>query len=107
MPRVVYTEPDGTRKEIEVPEGTSVMQGALDNGVDGIDANCGGHAMCATCHVYVAGSYLSMLPEMSDDEDDMLDEAAAERRENSRLSCQIEMDEELDGIEVQIPDSQG
>ncbi len=101
MPTVVYVQPDGTREQIEVPVSYSVMEGATMNGVDGIEAECGGACSCATCHVYVDPAWTASLPAMEDLEDAMLD-SANERRENSRLSCQIPVTEELEGLTVTV-----
>ncbi len=101
MPRVVYIEPDGTRKEIEVRVGYSVMEGATMNGVEGIEAECGGACSCATCHAYIDEDWFSKLPEIQGLEDSML-EAAVERKPNSRLTCQIQVTEELDGLTLKV-----
>lgn len=106
MAKITYVQQDGTKETLDVEDGTTVMQAAIDNGVDGIEAACGGLAMCATCHVYVDEAFASTLPERSDEEDEMLDSAAADRKDNSRLSCQLEVDDSLDGLVVQIPDTQ-
>ncbi|MFP4644170.1 MAG: 2Fe-2S iron-sulfur cluster-binding protein [Spirochaetales bacterium] len=106
MAKITYVQPDGTKETLDVENGTTVMQAAIDNGIDGIEAACGGLAMCATCHVYVDEAFLEKLPEPSDEEDEMLDSAAADRLDNSRLSCQLEVDDSLDGIVVQIPETQ-
>ncbi len=106
MPEVSYVYSDGTKKTIEVDEGTTLRDAAVDNGIDGIEGDCGGLAMCATCHVYVADAYKDKLPEPGRDEAEMLEATAAERKDSSRLSCQIEITEELDGIEVYIPETQ-
>jgi ferredoxin, 2Fe-2S len=106
MPNIIYVHPDDAREELEVAEGTSVMLGATSNGIDGIVAECGGNCMCATCHVYVEPSQLALLPAMSEEEDALLDGAAAERLPNSRLSCQIKVGPSLDGLVVQLPDRQ-
>jgi 2Fe-2S ferredoxin len=82
------------------------MQVATGNGIDGIVAECGGNAICATCHVYVDESWLARLPAMSEDEDELLSGVAAERHRNSRLSCQIKVKAELDGLIVRLPDRQ-
>ena len=87
--QITYVQPDGTERSVEVAAGTSVMRGAVDNGVDGIVAECGGSCMCATCHVYVEGGDVDRFAALSDDEDDMLEVAAAPRRSSSRLSCQL------------------
>ncbi len=105
MARITYVAADGRRTELELTEG-SVMQGATANGVDGIVAECGGNMMCATCHVYVELSQLSLLPPMSAEEDALLEGTAAERRPNSRLSCQIPVTEERNGLVVHLPERQ-
>ena len=104
MPRVVYIEDDGTRVEVDVKEGYSVMEGAIMNGVEGIEAECGGACSCATCHCYVQEEWWDKLPEIGVIEDSML-EAATERRFNSRLTCQIPVTEELDGLIVEVAPS--
>ena len=104
MPRVVYIEDDGTHVEVDVEEGYSVMEGAIMNGVEGIEAECGGACSCATCHCYVQEDWWDKLPEMDVIEDSML-EAATERRSNSRLTCQIPMTDELDGLIVEVAPS--
>ncbi len=101
MPTVIYVQPDGTREEIEVPVGYSVMEGATMNGVAGIEAECGGACSCSTCHVYVDPAWTNRLPAMEDLEDAMLD-SAIERSETSRLTCQISVTEELDGLTVTV-----
>ena len=104
MPRVVYIEDDGTHVEVDVEEGYSVMEGAIMNGVEGIEAECGGACSCATCHCYVQEEWWDKLPKMDVIEDSML-EAATERRSNSRLTCQIPMTDELDGLTVEVAPS--
>jgi ferredoxin, 2Fe-2S len=106
MPRVTYVDPDGTEHEVEAAVGTSVMMAAVDADIDGIVAECGGSLMCATCHVYVDDAFAGRVREMSSDEDEMLDAAASERLPTSRLSCQIELSDALDGLVVRLPDSQ-
>ena len=101
MPSVTYVQPDGTKQEIEVPVGYSVMEGATMNGIPGIEAECGGACSCATCHAYVDPAWAARLPAMEDLEDAMLD-SANERRETSRLTCQISVTEELDGLTVTV-----
>jgi ferredoxin, 2Fe-2S len=102
--RVIYLAA-GERREVEVPCGRTLMQAAVAAGIDGIVAECGGAAMCATCHIYVEPEHLSCLPLMAADEDEMLDCAAAPRTDRSRLACQLAMTPELDGIAVRIPES--
>jgi 2Fe-2S ferredoxin len=106
MPRVIYIEPDGERHPAEVERGWSLMQGAMDEGVAGIEAQCGGMCACATCHCYVEDGWLARLPPPSADEATMLLNVAARRLPNSRLSCQIRVEPALDGIVVRFPDRQ-
>lgn len=105
MPKVFYTLPDGTQRVVEAGAGDSVMQTAVRNGVTGIVAQCGGELSCATCHVFVHADALAMLPEPSEDENDMLDGTAVERAENSRLSCQLVLADGQD-LHVSIPEEQ-
>jgi 2Fe-2S ferredoxin len=106
MSRIVFVNPEGTAQEVDATDGSSAMRAALTGGVKGIDADCGGEASCATCHVYVEEQWLQRVGGPGLDEDDMLDFAACERRSNSRLSCQIRMDEDLDGLVLNLPESQ-
>jgi 2Fe-2S ferredoxin len=106
MPHVTYIAHDGKETKLEVAVGTSVMQAAVFNGVDGIVAECGGSCMCATCHVYVREDLLALCPEMEPGEDAMLDGAASERQPNSRLSCQLVMSPKMDGLVVTMPETQ-
>ncbi len=106
MPKVIFKQHDGSEQTVDVKSGTSLMLGALTNGVDGIEAECGGSCMCATCHVYVDEAWLDKLPSVQVLEDEMLDDTATERQPNSRLSCQIEMSDALDGIVIQLPETQ-
>ncbi|KQR53623.1 ferredoxin [Leifsonia sp. Leaf336] len=105
-PRILYCQPDGSQTQLETDAGTSVMRAAVMTGVPGIVGECGGQAMCATCHVYVRPAWLDRLPGMSEDEDEMLDCTSEERSERSRLGCQIRMSDELSGLEVDVPKSQ-
>ncbi|RUO74110.1 (2Fe-2S)-binding protein [Pseudidiomarina sediminum] len=105
MPRAIYIDAKGNQFEADIPVGQNLMEGAVDNMIDGILGECGGVMACATCHVYVAKEWQDKLPPASEREDDMID-MAIEPEENSRLSCQIEMTEELDGITVYLPRSQ-
>jgi len=106
MPKVIYTDLDGERHEVEVENGYSVMEGAVNNNINGIVAECGGACACATCHSYIDPAWLDKLPPMDDMEDSMLD-AAYDRRDNSRLTCQIEMNDSLDGLVLQVGDNEG
>jgi ferredoxin, 2Fe-2S len=106
MPKITYVHPNGTRETLDVPVGTSVMRAAILNGVDGIVAECGGEMMCATCHVYVEEEQYAQTPHQSDDEKALLEFTASERRPNSRLSCQLVVTPELDGLVVYLPETQ-
>ncbi|MBR0714144.1 2Fe-2S iron-sulfur cluster-binding protein [Bradyrhizobium liaoningense] len=106
MPAITFIHPDGKSDRVETSDGDSAMQAATRYGLDGILAECGGNAMCATCHVYVDHGWLARLPDMADDEDALLDGVAAERRPTSRLSCQIKITPELDGLVLLLPDRQ-
>lgn len=101
MPRVIYHDENGNRIEVDVPAGHTVMEGALDNGVAGILAECGGSCACATCHAYIAPDWFPRLAPMDDMEDAMLD-TAHDRKPNSRLTCQIQVTPELEGLEVVV-----
>ena len=105
MPKITFIDTDGTSREVETKNGTSVMEAAVQNMIPGIDADCGGACACATCHVYVAADWMSKLKDKDDMEDSMLD-FAEEVKDNSRLSCQILMNDDLDGITVTTPASQ-
>jgi 2Fe-2S ferredoxin len=105
MPKIKYVEHNGKEHEVEVPTGWSVMEGAVKNLIPGIDADCGGACACATCHVYVDAAWLGKLEPKSDMEETMLD-FAQELEPNSRLSCQIKVTPELDGMIVKTPKSQ-
>ncbi len=106
MVKITLIEPDGNHIVIDASEGDSLMQAAVANGITGIVAECGGSMMCATCHVYVNENDLEKLPEKSEGENEMLDSTASERKKNSRLSCQIKIGPELEGLEVHLPESQ-
>ena len=106
MPRVTYIDTAGKETTLDIELGTSVMQAAVFNGVDGIVAECGGSCMCATCHVYVRDDQLPLTPAMQPDEDAMLEGTASPRRPNSRLSCQLVVSPEMDGLVVYLPETQ-
>ena len=105
MAKIIYKDNQGNSKTLEVEKGLSVMEGAIQNDIPGIDADCGGGMACATCHVYVKDDWFNKIPKKEDGEDDMLD-MAFEPKTNSRLSCQIIVSDELDGLEVNIPSKQ-
>ena len=102
MPKITYIEHNGESHEIEVANGLSVMEGAVQNNIPGIDADCGGSCACATCHVYVDEKWFIKLPKKDSAEEDMLD-MAFEPKKNSRLSCQIMVADQLDGLVVNLP----
>jgi 2Fe-2S ferredoxin len=107
MPKVIYHHEDGTTEVVAADAGTNVMRAAVQNGVAGIVGECGGQAMCATCHVYVHEHYLGSLPEISEDEEEMLDCTAAPRDERrSRLGCQLTLGGDLEEVEVDVPATQ-
>ena len=106
MPIISFIHPDQRIERVEAEIGNSAMRAALSHGVDGIVAECGGSALCATCHVYVDDEWLSRLATVGDDEDALLDGTACERRANSRLSCQIKITAELDGLVLRLPERQ-
>ena len=105
MTKINYIEHNGTLHSVDVENGLTVMEGAVQNNIPGIDADCGGGMACATCHVYVKEDWFNKIPKKEDGEDDMLD-MAFEPKPNSRLSCQIIVSDELDGLEVNIPPKQ-
>ena len=105
MPKITYIEHSGKSHTIEVANSLTVMEGAVQNDIPGIDADCGGGMACATCHVYVNEEWLDKLPEKEDGEEDMLD-MAFEPKQNSRLSCQLTVSDELNGLVVNIPSKQ-
>jgi 2Fe-2S ferredoxin len=106
MAQVTYIASDGKQTTLDIAVGTSVMQAAVFNGVDGIVAECGGSCMCATCHVYVREDQLSKLPPIGEDEEAMLDGTASPRLPNSRLACQLVVTPEMDGLIVTLPETQ-
>ena len=106
MPKVTYIESSGKKHEIEVDTGLSIMEGAVQNSIPGIDADCGGSCACATCHVYVNDEWSKKIPEIAEAEKDMLD-FAFEPKKNSRLSCQLILEDIHNGIIVNLPRKQG
>ena len=106
MPKITYIEHNGKSHAVEVPNGLTVMEGAVQNNIPGIDADCGGSCACATCHVYVDDKWFDKLPNKEDAEEDMLD-LAGEPNKFSRLTCQITVNEGLDGLVVKMPPKQG
>ncbi|WP_197946165.1 2Fe-2S iron-sulfur cluster-binding protein [Phytohabitans suffuscus] len=106
VPKVIFVALDGSRRTIDGAAGDSVMATAVRNGVPGIVGECGGNRSCATCHVYVDDGFAARVGPPDDLEDDMLDLAVSDRRDTSRLSCQIKLTDDLDGLTVHIPDEQ-
>ena len=106
MPKITYIEHNGTRHEADVALGMTVMEGARDNGIPGIDADCGGACACSTCHVYVSPEWVDRLPPRDPMEEDMLDFAYEPDPERSCLTCQLKVTEALDGLVVQMPERQ-
>ena len=105
MPKITYIEHNGKIHSIEVANGLTVMEGAVQNNIPGIDADCGGSMACATCHVYVKEEWFNKLPKKEEGEVDMLD-MAFEPKKNSRLSCQLMVSDQLDGLVVNLPEKQ-
>ncbi|MFI0396130.1 2Fe-2S iron-sulfur cluster-binding protein [Paracoccus jiaweipingae] len=103
MAKIIYIEHNGTKHEVDVAPGMTVMEGARDNGVPGIDADCGGACACSTCHVYVAPEWVDRLPAKDPMEEDMLDFAYQPDPATSRLTCQIKVTADLDGLVVNLP----
>ena len=105
MPKITYIEHSGKSHTIEIDNGLTVMEGAVQNNIPGIDADCGGGMACATCHVYVKEEWFDKINKKNEGEDDMLDQAF-EPKKNSRLSCQIHVSEEINGLVVNLPEKQ-
>ena len=106
MPKVVFISLDGAQRVVDANVGESVMAAAVRNGIPGIIGECGGNCSCATCHVYVDDDFASAVGGPKDMEDDLLDLGVADRRDTSRLSCQIPVSEDLDGLTVHVPAEQ-
>ena len=105
MAKITYIEHNGTNHTVDVQNGLTVMEGAVQNNIPGIDADCGGSMACATCHVYVKEDWFDKINKKNEGEDDMLDQAF-EPKKNSRLSCQIIVSDDLDGLVVDMPGKQ-
>ena len=105
MAKITYIEHNGTNHTVDVQNGLTVMEGAVQNNIPGIDADCGGSMACATCHVYVKEDWFDKINNKSEGEDDMLDQAYGPKK-NSRLSCQIIVSDDLDGLVVDMPETQ-
>ena len=105
MSKITYIEHSGETHTIDVANGLTVMEGAVQNNIPGIDADCGGSMACATCHVYVKDDWYDKLDEKSEGEDDMIDQAH-DPKKNSRLSCQITVSDKIDGLVVHLPEKQ-
>ena len=105
MTKITYVEHSGKLHTIQVQNGLTVMEGAVQNNISGIDADCGGSMACATCHVYVKEEWFNKLPQKEEGEEDMLD-MAFEPKKNSRLSCQLIVTDQLEGLVVNLPEKQ-
>lgn len=105
MAKITFIQDDGTQQTVDAEDGMTVMESAVKNMVPGIDADCGGACACATCHVYVEPDWLEATGEREEMEEDMLD-FAFDVRDNSRLSCQIKVSADLDGLTVRVPEKQ-
>ena len=106
MAKITYIEHNGTEHVIDVPAGMTVMEGARDNNVPGIDADCGGACACSTCHAYIDPAWVEKIPPKEAMEEDMLDFAWQPNAETSRLTCQIKVTEDMDGLIVRLPEKQ-
>jgi ferredoxin, 2Fe-2S len=106
MPKITFIDHQGNKKVIDIPSGGSLMEAADGEGVPGILADCGGAMACATCHVYVDDNWYDKLPKITEDEQGMIDSLSINPNEKSRLSCQIEVTDELDGFIVTTPEKQ-
>jgi len=106
MVKITYIEYGGTAHVVDVPAGRTVMEGARDNGLPGIEADCGGACACSTCHVYVHPDWVEKLPPIEDMEEDMLDFAHEPDPTRSRLTCQVKVSDELGGLIVEMPEKQ-
>ncbi len=107
MPLITFTDANGQSRTIEAAPGQSLMQAAVSANLAGIVGECGGAAMCATCHVYVDGAWLSRMPSMQDSESELLDFVSSPRQPNSRLSCQLQIQPDWSGLRVTLPAEQG
>ncbi len=105
MPKITFIDHEGTSRTVDAKPGATIMEAAVQNMIPGIDADCGGACACATCHVYVDSAWLDRLGEKDDMEESMLD-FAENVQDNSRLSCQIQITEALDGLTVRTPEAQ-
>jgi 2Fe-2S ferredoxin len=106
MAKITYIEHNGTQHVVDVKNGLTVMEGARDNGIPGIEADCGGACACSTCHVYIAPDWVAKIPGKEAMEEDMLDFAYEPDAERSRLTCQIRVTDDLEGLVVQMPEKQ-
>ena len=106
MAKITYIEHNGTSHTVDVANGLTVMEGARDNNIPGIEADCGGACACSTCHVYVDPNWVGKIPEKEDMEEDMLDFAYSPDENLSRLTCQLQVTEEIDGLIVRMPEKQ-
>ncbi|MEP5758306.1 MAG: 2Fe-2S iron-sulfur cluster-binding protein [Litoreibacter sp.] len=103
MAKITFIEHNGAKHEVDVPAGLTLMEGARDNNVPGIEADCGGACACSTCHVYIDGAWVEKLPAKDAMEEDMLDFAFEPNEQTSRLTCQIKVTDDMDGLVIQLP----
>ena len=106
MVAVTFIEADGEETELDVQDGWTLMQASVANGIDGIEAECGGSCCCATCHCYIDEAFMDKVAAPNDTELEMLDETVAERKSNSRLACQVKVTADMDGMKVLLPEAQ-
>lgn len=106
MPNITFINPDGHAQNVNAAVGDSAMSAAMRHGIDEIIAECGGSAVCATCHVYVDEDWIARVGDVGSDEDELLEGVATDRLPNSRLSCQIRITEALDGLVLRLPERQ-
>ena len=106
MPELIFLQPDGNHRKVDAKSGVSIMHAAIMANIRGIEAECGGACACATCHVYISPPPGLSLPAPSEDETEMLENVAAERKSTSRLACQITLDDTMNGLSITIPDRQ-
>lgn len=106
MAKIIYQNIAGEQTEVELSNGQTLMEGAVYNGISEILAECGGSCACATCHVYIDKDFIDKVGPLGDYEEEMLEETASQRQPNSRLSCQIRVNDEMDGLIVYLPETQ-
>ena len=106
MPKIIFVEPSGKQVQVEASSGITLLQAAINNNVQGIVGECGGACQCATCHVYIDAPWTDKLPPVGDMEDAMLESTAADRLPTSRLGCEVEISDDMEGLVVHLPPKQ-